>query len=135
MNQSFYKEFECEAEDGSHYRMSFDKFSKPEDQYNRWRRMNIEKSSDGGRSWHPMPLTLSAASKVLLWVSAQPEWPPEIVVDFGCKNGAPWFEYEDDIDAQRWLRRPARWHAQFDNGTGKWKLGQIQVLTDSSSSA
>lgn len=134
MSQQFFNEFECLGANGSRYRLSFEKLERPVDQYNRYHRLRIEKSPDGGQSWHVFPLTLGVTSRLRLWFSSQPEWPPEIVVGFGVENDMPWFEYEDDTSEPGWFGWPSRWRAQFDGNRGRWSVTRLQVLTASSKS-
>lgn len=126
--QQFYREFECVAASGSRYRLSFVKLNKPLDSYNRWRELKIELSNDKDRTWHSLPLKLGFTSKVRLWLSAQPEWPPEIVVGFGVEGDAPWFEYDDDTSELGWLGWASRWRARFNSQKGQWNLERLQLL-------
>jgi len=98
IEQHYYREFTYSGSDGWHYRLSFENFDTPVDEYNRFKRLKVEVSNDGKRSWSPLPLALSLASKIRLWLSASPEWPPEILVALGGEHSTVWFDYEDDVD-------------------------------------
>lgn len=127
-NQQYYQEFAYSSPYGQHYRLSFEKSDTPIDQYNRFHRLKVEISTDDKRSWHVLPLALSRASKMQLWLSASPEWPPEIVVGLGGAQSTVWFEYEDDADELRWLGCPSRWRASYDSRKEHWILKRLRVL-------
>jgi hypothetical protein len=128
MEQHFYRDFDYSSPNGSHYRLWFENFDAPIDQYNRFRRLKVEVSTDGKLSWSSLPLALSLASTMRLWLSASPEWPPEIVVAFGGEQSAVWFDYEDDVDELRWWGSPSRWRASFDSRKRCWRLTRLYVL-------
>ena len=126
--QHYYREFEYSGSNGWHYRLSFEKFDQPIDQYDRFRHLKIEISTDYKQSWTSLPLALGLVSRMKLWLSALPEWPPEIVVALGAEQSTVWFDYEDDIDELPWLGRPSRWRASFDMSGGRWTLKRLAIL-------
>ncbi|KAB8066287.1 hypothetical protein [Janthinobacterium violaceinigrum] len=128
IEQRYYQEFEYSTADGWHYRLSFEKFDQPIDQYNRFRRLKVEVSTDDRRAWSAVPLAISLASTLRLWLGAQPEWPPEIVMALGGEQSTVWFDYEDDIDEGNWLGRASRWRASFDSRKRHWCLKRLYIL-------
>lgn len=126
--QRYYQELANSSDDGWHYRLSFEKFDHPIDKYNRYRCLKVEVSTDDGQSWNSLPLVLNFASTLRLWLGAQPEWPPEIVVALGGEHSSFWFDYEDDVDEVRWLGRASRWRASFDSRKRRWRLKRLCVL-------
>lgn len=85
--------------------------------------MVVEQSLDGGTHWNPIPLRLDFRSRIVLWTSASPFWPPEVPIGMGCTEGEVWFDYVDAPDEQpRWLRRHALWRATYLQETKRWRI-------------
>jgi hypothetical protein len=56
IEQHYYRDFDYSSPTGSHYRLWFENFNEPIDQYNRFRRLKVEVSTDDKLSWSSLPL-------------------------------------------------------------------------------
>ena len=123
----FYKEIELSVEGSFLYRIRFLTVNEPKDARNSVREMTVERSHDLGATWSQVPLNLSFWSKLLLWISASPYWPPEVPTAMGCTNDEVWFEYVDAPDEEPgWMRKHSLWRATLTKGG--WRIVRCRQI-------
>ena len=111
------------------YRSRFVELERPKGARCATRELVIEKSLDGGVEWLLMSMDLTLRSRVVLLTAAAPYWPPEHIIDLGCSESGPWFEYFDSPDEfPPWARAHALWRAEFVPEKNQWEIRRLRPL-------
>lgn len=125
----FHNDFDCSVDELIKYRIRFATLSRPKGWRSSVREMLIEQSNDGGDHWNSIPLRLDIMSKLVLWTSASPFWPPEVPVGMGCEENGLWFDYVDAPDEEpRWMRSAALWRAAYLQTKKRWRIKRLSAV-------
>lgn len=99
--------------------------------------LEVDRSTDGGQSWKPVPLRLAIGSRLrfaLPMIHREDRWPPWLADACGVENGRVVVRFQDtwvmfDLPyADSSSNREAEWKATYYPDRRHWALTRLRVL-------